>query len=191
MRDSGDNFGLERLLSYFLRKNPLPKNPFSDKKPIDFIQDEYDKIYKSAFFILYFLNSYHDTFKIDTFKRSRQTWEAKLDKVEINEGLVSLMKILNQLLFYGYKICIVPILDENILYQPKSAAQDGDVYSLLYYDKYVEIPEMITNEKKEPSLYSAYSSSCGSTYVSGHYRSGYMRNGRWVSGGYVKGHYRS
>ena len=191
LRVSGDKLGFEKFHSYFTRKYPQPKKPYGDEKPIDFIQDEYDSIYKSAFFLQYYLNAYYDTFKKESLQRYSRTW-LQLHEVEINEVLVTLMNILNELLLYGYKICIAPILDENILYRPKSAAQDGDVYSLLFYDKYVEIPEMVKDEKKEPSLYSTYgSSSIGSTYVSGHYRSGHMRNGRWISGGYVKGHYRT
>ena len=195
LRTSGDKQGLEKYLSYFIGKYPLPKNPFEEEKPVDFIQDEYNSIFNNAFFLLCFFNKYYKIFenkqqRLIFHPRFRYT---EFNKVEINEGLVKLMEMLNELQYNGYKICIVPILDENILYRPKSAAQDGEVFSLLYYDKYVEIPEMEEIEKKEP-LYSSYSSSSsfsyGSSYVSGHYRSGYMRNGKWVSGGYVKGHYR-
>lgn len=144
---------------------------------------------------MYFFNRYYDAFDKSNVYRINQSWQYNLQNVEINEALVEFMRMFNELLYYGYRMCIVPIIDKNILYRPKSAAQDGDVFSLLYYDKYVEIPEMVSNEKKETSLYSAYGSSSGSSYgssyVSGHYRSGYMRNGRWVSGGYVKGHYRT
>jgi hypothetical protein len=81
-------------------------------------------------------------------------------------------------------------LDENIIYRPKSAAQDGTYFSLFYYDDYVEEPTMEIEENGEIPA-STYDSFGGSTYVKSHYRSGYWRNGRYVSGGYVKGHYRS
>ena len=195
LKESGDKPGLEKYLTYFLTKYPQPRNPFDNENPVDFIQDEYVSVYNTGFYLMYFLNRYYNAFDKSNVYKLVRSWHAMLQKVEINEALITLMNILNDLLYFGYRMCIVPINDKNILYRPKSAAQDGDVFSLLYYDKYIEIPEMESSEKKEENLYSAYGttaeSSYGTSYVNGHYRSGYMRNGRWVSGGYVKGHYRS
>ena len=133
LRTSGDKLGLEKYLSYFLSKYPQPGNPFDNIKPVDFVQDEFISIYNNAFFLLYYLNSYYKSFDKKVFNYLKtKTWDLALQNVEINDGLIKILGILNGLLYYGYRMCIVPILDENILYRPKSAAQDGEIFSLLY-----------------------------------------------------------
>lgn len=93
--------------------------------------------------------------------------------------------VLLECIAQGWIPCIVPIIDSNILYRPKVAAQNEIWKSFLYYDDYV-----IIDDKKIEKPQISYSSHSGLTYVTGHYRSGHWRNGSYVSGGWVKGHFR-
>ena len=189
-KKNNDKQGYTKMTNFFYQKYPKPINPFDSSTPVDlFIQVLTP--YSGAYHLMYYLQAYY----IELLAYNKKNFSSfehvfAIEKAEINDNFLDLMKMLYMLFAKGWKIAIVPILDENIIYRPKRVAQDGKFFSLYYYEDYVEEPQMVTEEGDNSSVPSYYASG-GSTFVNGHYRSGYWRNGRYVSGGYVKGHYRS
>ncbi len=192
----GDMIGYNKYLAFFCEKYPIPIRQFGDDAlTFDFCLQN-NSVYNDAFQLMYYIDAFKTTIESDYNSHSHDYWpnypnHVIYDKIVINDTLVEFMEMIYMLRYeYNFTIAILPVLDENIIYRPKSAAQDGTYFSLFYYDDYVEEPTMEIEENGEIPA-STYDSFGGSTYVKSHYRSGYWRNGRYVSGGYVKGHYRS
>lgn len=204
-KENNDEQGFTKMLNFFYQKYPKPNNPFIESKPVDLFTQALSP-YSEAYLIMYYFGEYNrelSAYNQNVYEEDRRErgcshadkyayldYAIVIDLTEINDMLIHFMEVLYMLAVKGWKLAIVPILDENIIYRPKRVAQDGTYFSLYYYDDYVEDPQMVTDEEVKMSVPSYYASG-GSTFVNGHYRSGYWRNGRYVSGGYVKGHYRS
>lgn len=192
---NGDNEGYKKYLDFFLQKYPWPtysEETFSG--PDFYLKNE--SVYEDAYLLMNYILRFKEQIRGIYNTHKKEYWNytdlhVLFNNCEIDYSFVAYMEMIYMLRQKGFTLAIVPILDENLLYRPKRVAQTGDIYSLYYFDDYVEDPFMVidnNNISQGPSSY--YSFSGGSTYVSGHYRSGHWRNGRYVSGGYVRGHFR-
>lgn len=194
-KERGDEQGYQKYLDFFLQKYPLPifhEETFSS--PDLFLKNE--SIYEDAFLLISYICHFKTQIRKEYQKEKDAFWtnfpdHVIIQKCEIDNLFINYMEMLYMLRKKGFTLAIIPILDENILYRPKRVAQNDQIYSLYYYDSYLEDPQMVGIEQNQSLSESSYYSISGNTtYVSGHYRSGYWRNGRYVRGGYVKGHYR-
>lgn len=195
IENSGDREGYKKYLDFFLQKYSWPTYPEETFSGPDlYLKNE--SVYEDAYLLLNYLIRFNEQIRKIFNTNKDEFWrfiseDVLLDECKIDNIFVRYMEMIYMLQYHGYTLAIVPILDENIIYRPKRIAQNENIYSLYYYDEYVEDPQMVgTEESQSPSTSSYYSVSGGSTYVSAHYRSGHWRNGRYVKGGYVKGHYR-
>lgn len=193
VKESDDIAGYEKYLKYFYEKYPLPEYPFDNEKPLDFFSSQSESIYASAYNYYYFLRSWAK--EIDKIYQKELTKEYRFIEIDletltdtINSFFVEeCLAPICELASMGFRLAIIPILDENIIYRPKRLAQTDVIYSLLYYDKYIDVPSMVDgNKSSEVPSYTYH----GNIFVSGHYRQGHWREGKWVSGGYVKSYYR-
>lgn len=203
---SGDKLGYQKAKNAFENKYHIGNQYFYDKKPVDFIPEKDMDLLSCSCFLHEFLVKWKDEIDKEYNKIGFQDFEIMdycirfkkcYNRIYDDDSIFNhdIFNALYDSLKCGYSFCIIPIFDENILYRPKSAANDGTYFSLLYYDKYVVI-EDIENEKSETanilngSSLGKYYSRFGTEFVSSHYRRGHFRNGHWVSGGLVRGHFR-
>lgn len=131
LKKQGDSMGYKKYLSFFSQKYPIPADPFTDEEPTDYFSGVDSPPYVTAFHLRYLMKRLCPII-LENRDTSWRSYLNRYKEVVISDEYVSLLKTIADLLLRGYTIGIVPILDENILYRPQSAAQDENCLSFLY-----------------------------------------------------------